>query len=363
MPKRRCAAMPRGEAPSLTYSEAGVDLEAADDAVRRISDLVARTHGPEVLSGIGGFGGVFAPRLSDTPDPVLVAGADSVGSKLKVAFAAGRHDTVGIDAVAMCVNDVLCQGAMPLFFLDYIGIGKLEPGVVERIVSGVAEGCRQAECALLGGETAELPGLYSEGEYDLAGFAVGMVARQRLIDGSRVRAGDRLIGLASSGLHSNGYALARRVVFDVAGLGPDDLLPGAGGTVADVLLEPTRIYVAAVRRLMDAVPVVGLAHITGGGLPGNVPRAFGPELAARVEAGAWDVPPVFRFLAEAGPVAEEEMLRTFNVGLGMVAVVPDGAEGDACSALAEAGVDAAVVGAVVERGDGGAFELTGRVLG
>lgn len=351
-----------GTPPGLTYAHAGVNIEAGEEAVRRIARTVASTHGPEVLAGVGGFGGLYQPDLTGIVTPVLVSATDGVGTKLKVAYAAGVHDTVGIDNVAMNVNDILCQGARPLFFLDYIGVGTLEPGTVERIVAGVAEGCRRAECALLGGEMAELPGIYAEGEYDLAGFAVGIADRERLITGERVEAGDALIGLPSSGLHSNGYALARRAVFGSAGLSIGDELPGCGRTVAEELLEPTRIYVRPVLDLMARVPVKGLAHITGGGLPGNVNRALRHGMRAVVRGGSWNVPPIFRFIAEAGPVEEAEMLRTFNLGLGMVAVVSAEAVNAAIECLGRGGIQAQVVGEV-EAWDGPAsVRIEGRVL-
>jgi len=330
----------------LTYASSGVDIDAGEEAVRRIKRMVESTHGPEVPSGIGGFGGLFAPGLTGLVEPVLVSGTDSVGSKLKLAFAGGRHNTVGIDAVAMCVNDIICSGARPLFFLDYIGIGRLEPGVVEQIVEGVVEGCRRARCALLGGEMAELPSIYAEGEYDLVGFAVGLADRPRLVTGEAAQPGDALIGLASSGLHSNGYSLSRHVVLDVAGLALDDELPGTGRSVLDELLEPTAIYVPEVTALLEAVPVHGLANITGGGLAGNVHRALRDGLVARIEGGLWPVPPVFRFIAEAGPVDRSEMLRTFNMGVGMVVVTAAERADEAIVALAGVGRAAWRIGTV-----------------
>lgn len=347
----------------LTYAAAGVDTRAADEAVARIRALAAATHSSAVLEGVGTYGALVAPDLSATPDPVLVSGADGVGSKLKVASMAGRHDTVGIDCVAMCVNDIVCHGARPLFFLDYIGIGRLEPALIEDIVRGVAEGCRQAGCALVGGETAELPGMYAEGEYDLVGFAVGLVDRSRVIDGSASVAGDALIGIASSGLHSNGYSLARRIAFEAAGLGLTDLLPHTGRSVADELLEPTRIYAEAVQALLAAVPIHGLAHITSGGLPGRVPRALRSGLEARIEAGTWPVPAVFRFLAEAGPVEEAEMLRVFNMGIGMVAVLPSEAASEALLAIRATGLDAYRIGTVVPSAGPPLAHVLGKVLG
>lgn len=331
---------------SLTYAAAGVDVQAGEEAVRRIRSLVARTHGPEVLGGIGAFGGLFSMGGDATDAPVLVSGTDGVGTKLLVAFAADRHDTVGIDVVAMSVNDILCQGARPLFFLDYIGTHRLAPERMEAIVAGVVRGCELAGCALIGGEMAELPDIYAEGEYDLVGFAVGIVGRERMQDGTRARPGDVLVGLHSSGLHSNGYTLARRIVFERAGLGVGDRFPFSEATVGEVLLEPTRIYVKPVLTLLEGHEVHGLAHITGGGLPGNVNRALPVDTVAEILWGSWPVPPIFGWLEEHGPVAREEMLRTFNMGLGMVAILPP-SEVDAARALLEAGgVSTSVVGEI-----------------
>lgn len=304
----------------LTYRAAGVDLAAGEEAVRRIAPLARATFRPEVLGGLGAFAG-FVSLPGGYREPVLVASADGVGSKLKVAVMADRHDTVGLDLVAMGVNDLLVHGAEPLLFLDYIGLHRLDPARVEAIVRGVAEGCRQAGCALVGGETAELPDLYAPGEYDLAGFALGVVERSRLLDGSRVRPGDVVIGLGSSGLHSNGYSLARRIVFEVMGLGLEDELPGTARSVVEELLEPTRIYVRPVRTLLERVDVHAMAHVTGGGLPGNLPRVLPAGCRAVLHRRAWTVPPVFRVLQEAGRVAEAEMFRVFNMGVGFVLVV------------------------------------------
>ena len=333
----------------LTYRESGVDIDAGEDAVRRIAPLAAATARPEVLGGVGAFAS-FVRLPAGYREPVLVSSTDGVGSKLKVAFLAGRHDTVGIDLVAMGVNDVLVHGAEPLYFLDYIGMAKLDPARVEAIVRGVAAGCRLAGCALVGGETAELPDLYAAGEYDLAGFAVGVVERARLVDGATVRAGDVVLGLASSGLHSNGYSLARRIVFDVLGLGPDDTLPGTGRTVADELLEPTRIYVRPVRALLEAIEVRAMAHITGGGLPGNLPRVLPEGCRARLSRSAWRVPPVFETLREAGRVAEAEMFRTFNMGIGYAVVVAPTVADAAARLLAEAGETVWRLGEIVSGG-------------
>ena len=336
---------------SLTYRDTGVDIDRGEEAVRRIAPLARGTNRREVLGGIGAFAG-FVSIPPGFREPVLVSSTDGVGSKLKVAFLADRHHTVGVDLVAMGVNDLLVHGAEPLYFLDYVGIARLDPARVESIVSGVADGCRQAGCALIGGETAELPDLYRDGEYDLAGFAVGIVERAQIIDGARARPGDVVLGLASSGLHSNGYSLARRIVFDVMGLSVDAILPGPDRSVADELLEPTRIYVGAVRNLLTRVDVHAMAHITGGGLTGNVPRVLPEGCRAVLHRQAWTVPPVFRTLAEAGGVDETEMLRTFNMGIGYVVIVPRSASEEARAILAGAGETVYEIGEIVsgERG-------------
>ncbi|MBI2204150.1 MAG: phosphoribosylformylglycinamidine cyclo-ligase [Candidatus Rokubacteria bacterium] len=320
----------------LTYREAGVDIDAGDESVRRIVPLARRTHRPEVLGGIGGFAS-FVRVPAGVTEPVLVSSTDGVGSKLKIAFLADRHDTVGIDLVAMGVNDVLVHGAEPLYFLDYVGVSRVDPARIEAIVRGVAAGCELAGCALVGGETAELPDLYAAGEYDLAGFAVGVVERARIIDGSRVAPGDVVLGLASSGLHSNGYSLARRIVFDALKLALTDRLPGTTRAVGDELLEPTRIYVKAVLEVLRRFDVHAMAHVTGGGITGNVPRVLPAGCRARVRRSSWDVPAVFRALQDAGRVEDAEMFRTFNMGVGFVLVVPPGAADGVTAALTAAG--------------------------
>jgi phosphoribosylformylglycinamidine cyclo-ligase len=325
----------------LDYRAAGVDIEAGDEAVRRIAPVARRTHRPEVLGGIGGFAS-FVRVPAGYAEPVLVSSTDGVGSKLKVAFLADRHDTVGVDLVAMGVNDVLVHGAEPLYFLDYIGTARVDPARIERVVAGIAEGCRQAGCALVGGETAELPDLYAPGEYDLAGFAVGVAERSRLIDGATVEPGDVVLGLPSTGLHSNGYSLARRIIFEVMGLTIDATIPGLARTVADELLEPTRIYARPVLNLLRrGVRVRAMAHVTGGGITGNLPRVLPAGCRARLRRDAWTVPAIFRVLREAGGVAETEMFRTFNMGIGYVLVVP---ADQADAVLAPPGTDGAVAG-------------------
>lgn len=307
----------------MDYRKAGVDIEAGEAAVERIKGLAKSTFRPGVLHGLGGFGGLFAPDLKGFSEPVLVSGCDGVGTKLKVAFAAQRHDTVGIDCVAMCVNDILVQGAEPLFFLDYLAVGKLQPEQVEEIVTGVAEGCREAGCALLGGETAEMPGFYAAGEYDLAGFAVGLVNRPDIIDGSAIRAGDIVIGLASNGLHSNGYSLARKVLLEGANLMLTDFQPGLGVTLAEEMLRPTQIYVKPVLKALKKFTVRGMANITGGGLPGNLPRVLPKGLQVEIDPDTWLEPPIFDLIGELGMVRREEMFKTFNMGIGYCLFVPE----------------------------------------
>ncbi len=336
-----------------TYRDAGVDIDAGERAVELMKRAVHSTHTPGVIGGLADFGGMV--RLGGGwTDPVLVGGTDSVGTKLKIAFALDRHDTIGRDCVAMCVDDVICQGAAPLMFLDYIGIGRLIPEVVAQIVEGVAAGCRIAGCALLGGETAELPGLYAEGEYDLVGFAVGVVERSRVIDGSRVAAGDVLIGLPSSGLHSNGYSLARYVLLDTAGLALDAEVEELGRTLGEELLEPTRIYAGSlVKLLRSGVLPHAVTHITGGGIGGNVARGIPHGLTARVDLRSFPRPPIFDLIQRIGDVAEAEMRRTFNLGLGMVLVVAEADTHRATEMLRTAGEEPLIVGEVIEGGEGG----------
>ena len=335
----------------LTYREAGVDIDAGEDAVRRITPLARATSRAEVIGGLGGFAS-FVSVPSKYREPVLVSSTDGVGTKLKVAFLAGRHDTVGIDLVAMGVNDIIVHGAEPLYFLDYIAVGRLDPQQIEAIVSGVATGCRQAGCALVGGEMAEHPDSHAPGEYDLAGFAVGVVERTRLIDGSAVRPGDVVIGLASSGLHSNGFTLVRRIVFDVMRLGVFDPLPGTDRSVADELLEPTRIYARSIQKLLETVEVRAMAHVTGGGLTGNVPRVLPQGCRVRIFRDSWSMPAVFETLREAGRVEDAEMFRTFNMGVGYLVIVPPTAAETAARLLREEGEKVARLGEVVagERG-------------
>jgi phosphoribosylformylglycinamidine cyclo-ligase len=307
----------------ITYKDAGVDIESGNLFVKTIKPLVKATYRPEVIADIGGFGGLFSLNTNKYKNPVLVAGTDGVGTKLKIAFQADRHDTIGIDLVAMCVNDIVVQGAEPLFFLDYFATAKLDPEKGAEVVKGIAEGCSMAGCALIGGETAEMPGFYASGEYDLAGFAVGVVDRDSVIDGSSITVGNKLIGIASSGLHSNGYSLARKVIFEKLGLSVRDEIPGLGKTVAEELLTPTRIYVKTILTLLRDFRINGIAHITGGGLLENIPRILPNGCKAVINKNSWVMNDIFLIVQSAGNIDETEMYRTFNCGIGMVLAVPE----------------------------------------
>ena len=340
------------------YARAGVDIDAAQDAVGRMKAHIGTTLTPGVLTGVGGFGGMFAlSALGRLDDPVLVSSIDGVGTKLKIAFATGRHDTVGRDLVHHCVNDILVQGARPLFFLDYFGAGRLEPGVAADVVRGLAGGCRAAGCALIGGETAEMPGLYGPGEYDLAGCIVGLVERAKIVDGAGVAPGDVVLGLASEGLHTNGYSLARQVLLEDAGMALDAPVPELGGvTLGDALLWPHRCYAPALRPLLDRSPspVKAMAHITGGGFVDNIPRVLPPGVGVRIDRAAWPVPPLFRLIQEKGGVSEAEMFRVFNMGIGYVLLVaPEAADG-ALARLEASGEAACRLGEAIQ-GDGVTF--------
>jgi len=304
----------------MEYKSAGVDIDAGNETVRRIKSLARATFTPGVLSEIGSFGGLFRLDRDRYQEPVLVSSADGVGTKLKVAFMTARHDTVGADLVNHCVNDILVQGAEPLFFLDYLATGRLSPAVAEQVVSGVARACRENGCALIGGETAEMPGFYADGEYDIAGFIVGVVERSKVIDGRSIVPGDVLIGLPSMGLHTNGYSLARRVLFEMAGWKADTFVAELGTTIGDALLAPHRSYLPLVRPLLERQSVRGLAHITGGGITENLPRVLPEGCAAEIDLKSWDVPAVFRLLQQQGTIAREEMFRAFNMGIGLVIV-------------------------------------------
>jgi phosphoribosylformylglycinamidine cyclo-ligase len=330
--------------PSLTYRDAGVDIDAGEALVERIRPRVARTMRPEVLAGIGGFGAMIEIPEGRWRRPVLVAGTDGVGTKLRLAIDTGMHDGVGQDLVAMCANDVVVQGAEPLFFLDYYATGKLSVDVAERVIAGIAEGCAQAGCALVGGETAEMPGMYAEGDYDLAGFWVGVVVGDLIIYGARTRAGDAVIGLASSGPHSNGYSLIRRLIAEAGAEGSTRV---GGARLLDLLMAPTRIYVKPLLRLASAVDLHGLAHITGGGLTDNIPRVLPDGLGVRLDSRAWRRDPVWDWIQQAGRSADAEMHRTFNCGIGMVAVVPRAEADAALELLRAAGEQASVIGEVV----------------
>lgn len=304
------------------YREAGVNIEAGEEVVRRIRPLAKSTFRPEVVGDIGAFGGLFRLAKENYVDPILVAGTDGVGTKLKLACLMDQHETVGIDLVAMSVNDIVVCGAEPLFFLDYLAVGKVVVSKVEAIVKGIAEGCRQAGCALIGGETAELPSFYQNGDYDLAGFAVGIVERTAIINGEQIRPGDAVIGIPSSGLHSNGFSLARRVLFEQAAYSPEVVIEGMDRPLGEALLTPTKIYVKLILQLAKECSIHGLAHITGGGLTGNIPRILPKGCRAVIDQGAWEVPPIFSHIQRLGDVEKEEMYRVFNMGMGMVIIVP-----------------------------------------
>ena len=338
MPKRKDA-----------YAEAGVNIDAGNRFVELIKPMVKATSRPEVLADIGGFGGLFSLRNNKYKNPVLVSSTDGVGTKLKIAFMMDRHDTVGIDLVAMCVNDVIVQGAEPLFFLDYFATGKLDPEKAAQVIKGIADGCKEAGCALIGGETAEMPTFYKDGEYDIAGFAVGAVDQDNLIEGSRVNVGNKLIGIASSGLHSNGYSLVRKVCFEKHRLKIDDHIPELGKTIGEELLTPTRIYVKSILHIVREFNVNGMAHITGGGFTENIPRVVPKSCKVRIKTGSWETPPIFGFLKEQGKLSDEEMLRTFNNGIGMVMMVRQDQVDDVMIRLGGLKEKAWVIGDVVER--------------
>jgi phosphoribosylformylglycinamidine cyclo-ligase len=337
----------------MDYRQSGVDIDLGNEAVRRIKSLARATFTPDVLSEIGSFGGLFRVPLNGYSEPVLVASADGVGTKLKLAFLSGRHDTVGQDLVNHCVNDILVQGATPLFFLDYLATGRLSPTVVADIVGGMAKACRENGCALLGGETAEMPGFYADGEYDLAGFIVGIVDRSRIIDGSTLMPGDVLVGIPSSGLHTNGYSLARRIVFDTLDLSFDSVVPELGTTIGEALLSTHRSYLSTLQPLVGRQLVKGMAHITGGGITDNLPRMLPEGRVAIIDRSSWPVPPIFQFLARAGEVRDDEMLRAFNMGIGMIVACDERHEVEALALLDEHyGTGSVVIGRIGE-GEGG----------
>jgi len=333
----------------ISYKEAGVDIDKAEAFIQRIRPLVKATHRTGVIGEIGGFGGLFHLDMEKYRNPVLVSATDGVGTKIKIATLMDRHHTVGIDLVAMCVNDIITCGATPLFFLDYLAMGQLKPETAVEIIEGITNGCTQARCSLIGGETAEMPGMYQPGDYDLAGFVVGVVEREHLLDGSDIAVGQRLIGLASSGLHANGYSLVRKVLFERHHYSPMDEVPLLGGVLGDELLKPTHIYVETVLNLLRDFRLTGICHITGGGLPGNIPRILPRSCQAVIKLNSWPIPPIFKFLQELGSIPLAEMLRTFNYGIGLVLVVPPEQENDVLLRLQGLQEEAYVIGDISER--------------
>ncbi|MFH1123234.1 MAG: phosphoribosylformylglycinamidine cyclo-ligase [Pseudomonadota bacterium] len=331
------------------YAEAGVDIDAGNSFVSRIKPLVSKTFKSGVITNIGGFAGLFSLNIQDIKNPVLVASTDGVGTKLKIAFMLDKHDTVGIDLVAMSINDILVQGATPLFFLDYIAMGKLDVDKAVQIVKGIVDGCKEADCSLIGGETAEMPGFYQDGEYDLAGFVVGLADNDQLLDGSEIGVGNQLIGIASSGLHSNGYSLVRKVFFEQLRLKVQDYVEEFGRTLGEELLEPTRIYSKAIKNMTRDFTLYGIAHITGGGLIDNLPRILPQQCKAIVKTSSWTPPPIFEFIRKAGKISPREMMRTFNNGLGMVIVVGEENTDEILSRLKAMGETAFHVGSVASR--------------
>ncbi len=335
----------------LTYADAGVDIKAGDEAVERIKKLAQKTFNRQVLTGIGAFGGFFKPDVTGIENPVFVSSTDSVGTKLKLAFMTGRHDTVGEDLVNHCVNDILVHGARPLFFLDYIGVGTLRPEVIEQVVAGIARGCKKTGAALIGGEMAELPDFYQPGEYDLVGFVVGLVDQSRIVNGSTIQPGDVCIGLVSNGLHTNGYTLARKTVFEVAGLKPGDRVDELGTTIDQALMEVHRCYLPIVPQLLEKFEVRGMAHITGGGIAGNLKRILPGTVDAEIAKGTWPVLPIFDYLREAGNIDPEDMWATFNMGIGFILVVPEPLAEPVINHLKESGETAYRIGRI-KRGGG-----------
>ncbi|MDX9786837.1 MAG: phosphoribosylformylglycinamidine cyclo-ligase [Desulfobacterales bacterium] len=336
-------------AESITYADAGVDIDKGNKFVKIIKKLAAQTSRPGVMGEIGGFGGLFSLNVENIKNPVLVSSTDGVGTKLNIAFLMDKHDTIGIDLVAMCVNDIAVQGAKPLFFLDYLSVGALNTDTATAIIQGITEGCMQAKCALIGGETAEMPGLYKPNEYDLAGFTVGVVDNDEIIDGSEIHVGNQLIGIASSGLHSNGYSLVRKICFDVLKLKVGTYMPEFGRTLGEELLTPTKIYSETIRGLIRDLPILGLAHITGGGIVENVVRIIPNACKVILKKGAWEIPPIFSFLRQGGNITPKEMLRTFNNGIGLIAVVPEKAVSEVMQRLRAMDEQAFVIGEIAER--------------
>jgi len=338
-----------GMGKSLTYADAGVDVAKGDKFVKSIKKIADQTRRLGVMSEIGGFGGLFSLNLDNFDRPVLVSSTDGVGTKLKIAFMLNKHDTIGIDLVAMCVNDVIVQGAAPLFFLDYLSMGTLDTRVATDILTGIGKGCKEARCALIGGETAEMPGLYQAGEYDLAGFAVGVVDNDKIIDGSEIHVSNKIIGIASSGLHSNGYSLVRKICFDLLKLKVESKIPELGVTLGEELLKPTRIYSNFIHSVTRDLPVLGLVHVTGGGIENNLLRIIPKACQVVLKRESWEIPPIFHFLQEAGNVEDAEMMRTFNNGIGLIAVVSDEVVEDVLERLNAMKEKAYVMGEIVER--------------
>lgn len=336
----------------LTYRKSGVDIDEGEKFVRLITPMAGRTLRPEVLANIGSFNALFKLDVGKYRNPVLVSGTDGVGTKLKIAVMMDKHDTVGVDLVAMCVNDILTSGAEPLFFLDYLATGRLKPEKAAEIVKGIVTGCREAGCSLIGGETAEMPGFYGEDEYDLAGFAVGVVGRKKIIDGSSVREGDAVVGIASNGLHSNGFSLVRKLFFEIKRMDAAACIPGLKSSLGEELLKPTKIYVKAFFSLKDNVRVKAMAHITGGGIPGNLPRVLPRGMRAVIRADSWRIPAIFGVIKKLGNVPDDDMKRTFNMGIGYIIVVPRRAAGEALSILKQSGYRAYVIGHI-EKGKNG----------
>ncbi|MDH5203165.1 MAG: phosphoribosylformylglycinamidine cyclo-ligase [Nitrospirota bacterium] len=334
----------------LTYKRSGVDIEEGNRFISLITPMVKRTFRPEVMTDIGSFSALFKLDMTRYREPVLVSGTDGVGTKLKIAFMMDRHSTIGIDLVAMCVNDILTSGAEPLFFLDYFATGKLKTGKATEVISGIVNGCEEAGCSLIGGETAEMPGFYSENEYDLSGFAVGVVDKEKIIDGANIREGDVIIGLASSGLHSNGYSLVRKIFFELNKFNVDSDVPELGITLGEELLKPTRIYVQAFMALRENLEIKGMAHVTGGGIPGNLPRILPEGVSANIKIGSWPVPPIFNLIEKMGNIPDKEMKKTFNMGIGYIIVVSEGISESAISLLNNTGYRAFVIGGIEKGG-------------
>ncbi|WP_282937797.1 phosphoribosylformylglycinamidine cyclo-ligase [Paenibacillus sp. RC67] len=331
---------------SDAYKKAGVDIAAGNEAVERMKKHVKTTFRPEVLTDLGGFGALFGLNKDKYEEPVLVSGTDGVGTKLKIAFAMDKHDTIGIDAVAMCVNDIVVQGAEPLFFLDYLACDKVIPEKIEAIIKGISDGCVQSGCALIGGETAEMPGMYSEGEYDIAGFTVGIVDKKKIIDGSTIRPGDVVLGLGSSGVHSNGFSLVRKLLLEEKGYSLHDHIDALGGKLGDVVLEPTKIYVKSVLAALEKVQLKGLAHITGGGFIENIPRMLPADVNVEIDYGSWPILPIFQLMQQDGGISNNDMFRTFNMGIGMVIVVSEAQAAEASAIFEQHGEKVYTLGRV-----------------